>query len=120
MRRVVITGFGAYTPIGNTEKEIKESFYQGKSGTVFIPEWKEIKGLQSFVAGTVKNFDEKILDRKLRRSMGKLSMMTTSAAKLQSKTADYPKTFFIPEEWDVLQLLQSEVQKLMKISSMNC
>ena len=82
MRRVVVTGFGAYTPIGNTEKEIKESFYQGKSGTVYIPEWKEIKGLQSFVAGTVKNFDEKILDRKLRRSMGKLSMMTTSAAKI--------------------------------------
>ena len=45
MRRVVITGFGAYTPIGNTEKEIKESFYQGKSGTVFIPEWKEIKAI---------------------------------------------------------------------------
>ena len=25
MRRVVVTGFGAYTPIGNTEKEIKET-----------------------------------------------------------------------------------------------
>lgn len=82
MRRVVITGYGILSPIGNTKEVIKNSFYQKKSGTVAMPEWQNIKGLQSFVAGKVKEIEEKSLDRKIRRSMGKLSIMNTIAAKM--------------------------------------
>ncbi len=81
MRRVVITGFGILSPIGNNKAEIKESFYNEKSGVVYIPEWEKIKGLKSKVAGMVKNLDEKTLDRKARRSMGKVSLFSTICAK---------------------------------------
>ncbi len=81
MRRVVITGIGVISPIGNTKEEIKDSFYNKKSGVVRVDEWEDLKGLQSFVAGTVKKFNEKELDRKERRSMGKLSVMNTITAK---------------------------------------
>jgi 3-oxoacyl-[acyl-carrier-protein] synthase II len=81
MRRVVVTGFGILSPIGNTREEVKDSFYNGKSGVVYMSEWENIKGLKSKVAGTVKNFDEKILDRKARRSMGKVAIYSTVCAK---------------------------------------
>ena len=81
MRRVVITGYGILSPIGNNKDEIKNSFYNEKSGVIYIPEWEKIKGLKSKVAGMVKNLDEKILDRKARRSMGKVSLFSTICAK---------------------------------------
>ena len=80
MRRVVITGYDIICPIGNTKEDVKKSFYNKTSGVELIPEWKELKGLRSFVGGTVKNLDEKVLDRKIRRSMGKLSVMNTITA----------------------------------------
>lgn len=82
MKRVVITGTGIVSPIGNTKDEIKESFYAKKSGVVSMEEeWKFLKGLRSYVAGTVKNVNERVLDRKARRSMGKVAVYSTLCAK---------------------------------------
>lgn len=81
MRRVVITGYGIISPIGNNKEEIKNSFYNKKSGIVNIPEWSKIEGLRSNVAGTAKNIDQKILDRKSRRSMGNVAIFATISAK---------------------------------------
>ncbi len=81
MRRVVITGYGIISPIGNNKEEIKDSFSNKKSGIVNIPEWSEIEGLRSQVAGKAKNIDHKILDRKARRSMGKVAIYSTISAK---------------------------------------
>ena len=58
MRRVVITGLGILSPIGNNTDEIRESFYNRRSGVVYMPEWESLGGLKSKVAGTVKNFNE--------------------------------------------------------------
>jgi 3-oxoacyl-[acyl-carrier-protein] synthase II len=80
MRRVVITGYGIMSPIGNDKDEIKNSFYNKKSGVVAVPEWRKIDSLKSFVAGKVKDYDKKILDRKARRSMGDVSIFSTIAA----------------------------------------
>ncbi len=80
MRRVVITGFGIMSPIGNTREEIKNSFYNKKSGVVTVPEWEKIDSLKTMVAGKVRAFDRKILDRKARRSMGDVSIFSTVCA----------------------------------------
>lgn len=90
MKRVVITGYDIITPIGNTIEEVRKSFMTKESGVEFVPEWENIKGIKSFVAGTVKNFNEKLLDRKLRRSMGKLSIMNTVTAINALKHAGIP------------------------------
>lgn len=81
MRRVVITGYGILSPIGNNKEDIKNAFYNKKSGIVSMPEWAKIQGLRSHVAGKVKNIDKKILDRKARRSMGDVSIFSTICAK---------------------------------------
>ncbi len=80
MRRVVITGIGILSPIGNSKEEIKNSFYNKKSGIVRIEEWTKIDSLKTHVAGRVKNLDKKILDRKARRSMGDVSIFSTICA----------------------------------------
>ncbi len=86
MRRVVITGLGIVSPIGNNTDEIRESFYNRKSGVVYMSEWESLGGLKSKVAGTVKNFNERAIDRKVRRSMGKVSMYSMMTA--QTAIAD--------------------------------
>lgn len=69
MRRVVITGLGIVSSIGNNKREVTDSLRTGRSGIEFIKEYKEL-GFRSQVAGTVNiNIDE-LIDRKLRRFMG--------------------------------------------------
>ena len=70
MRRVVITGFGIVSSLGNNKAEVKESLYAGQSGISFQPEYAE-RGMRSQVAGSVKLDVETLIDRKLMRFMAK-------------------------------------------------
>ena len=71
-RRVVVTGLGALTPVGNTVDEFWSALTQGKSGigpiTKFDAQTKTANGEYQFVtriAGEVRNFDElKYVDKK--------------------------------------------------------
>ena len=69
MRRVVITGLGVVSSLGNNKQEVTNSLREGKSGIEYIPEYKEL-GFRSHVAGTVNIDTEALIDRKLRRFMG--------------------------------------------------
>ena len=69
MRRVVITGIGIVSSIGNNKKEVTSSLRDGRSGIAYIPEYKEL-GFRSHVAGTVNINPEELIDRKLYRFMG--------------------------------------------------
>ena len=69
MRRVVITGLGIVSSIGNNKQEVTTALHEGKSGIEFIPEYEEL-GFRSHVAGTVNLNIEELIDRKLRRFMG--------------------------------------------------
>ena len=83
MRRVVITGIGLNSPLGNSYDELYENLKAEKCGVEYIPEWEDIKDLGTKVAGLVKNIDVKALPRKFRRSMGRvaqLSAISTSDA----------------------------------------
>jgi 3-oxoacyl-[acyl-carrier-protein] synthase II len=76
-RRVVITGLGALTPVGNTVEEFWSALTQGKSGigpiTKFDTSEKDASGEFKFVtriAGEVRNFDElKYVDKKEARRL---------------------------------------------------
>lgn len=71
MRRVVITGFGIVSSLGNNKQEVLDSLKAGKSGITYQPEYAE-RGLRSHVAGSIKNLDiEALIDRKLLRFMAK-------------------------------------------------
>ncbi|HQN64476.1 MAG TPA: beta-ketoacyl-ACP synthase I [Methylophilus sp.] len=71
MRRVVVTGLGIVSSLGNNKAEVKDSLYHGRSGITFQPEYAE-RGFRSQVAGNIKNLDiEALIDRKLFRFMAK-------------------------------------------------
>lgn len=70
MKRVVITGIGIVSSLGNNKNEVTESLKNGQSGIVFAPEYAE-NGMRSQVHGAVKNLDFKDhIDRKQLRFMG--------------------------------------------------
>jgi 3-oxoacyl-[acyl-carrier-protein] synthase II len=63
-RRVVITGLGAVTPVGNTAEEFWASLIQGKSGIGPITRF-DSTGFATRIAGEVKGFDAlKFIDKK--------------------------------------------------------
>src|SRR5210317_1444711 len=69
MRRVVITGLGAVSCIGNTQAEIVDSLKVGRSGIVANESYKEM-GLRSQVSGSINIDLAEHIDRKVRRFMG--------------------------------------------------
>ena len=69
MKRVVITGLGIVSSIGNNRAEVTESLKTGKSGIEYCEEYAEL-GFRSHIHGPIRlNLDE-LIDRKLKRFMG--------------------------------------------------
>ena len=69
MRRVVVTGLGIISSIGNTKDEVTAALRQGRSGIVAVPEYAKYK-FRSQVAGTLKIDLAERIDRKAMRFMG--------------------------------------------------
>ncbi|MBU3916175.1 beta-ketoacyl-[acyl-carrier-protein] synthase family protein, partial [bacterium] len=58
MNRVVITGMGIYSCLGNNVEDVRDSLYQGRSGIVFDPARKEM-GFRSGLTGKIEKTDLK-------------------------------------------------------------
>ncbi|MBV1790308.1 beta-ketoacyl-ACP synthase I [Marinobacterium sp. D7] len=69
MRRVVVTGMGIVSCLGNDKETVLDSLQQGRSGIKYQPEYAEL-GFRSQVAGSVDLDIDALIDRKLRRFMG--------------------------------------------------
>ena len=69
MRRVVVTGMGIVSSLGNNKQEVLNSLREGRSGIEFMQEYADL-GFRSQVAGTLKLNPEELIDRKLFRFMG--------------------------------------------------
>ena len=69
MRRVVITGMGIVSCLGNDTDSVTRSLREGRSGIRFKEDYKEL-GMRSHVAGTPEIALEDFIDRKPRRFMG--------------------------------------------------
>lgn len=69
MRRVVITGIGIVSSLGNNREEVTQSLRGGRSGIEYVEEYREL-GFRSQIAGTVNIDVDALIDRKLRRFMG--------------------------------------------------
>lgn len=68
MKRVVVTGLGIISSIGNNKTEVLDSLRAGRSGISHQPEYAE-QGLRSHVAGSVRLDVADLIDRKLLRFM---------------------------------------------------
>lgn len=69
MRRVVVTGLGIISPIGNNADEVTQSLRDGKSGIVAAPEYAEL-GFRSQVYGKPQINVEEHIDKRNLRFMG--------------------------------------------------
>ncbi len=69
MRRVVITGMGIVSCLGNNKEEVLASLQAQKSGIRFVSDYKE-QGLRSHIAGRPHIDMDEHIDRKLKRFMG--------------------------------------------------
>ena len=69
MRRVVVTGIGIVSCLGNDKEAVTQSLYEAKSGISFQPDYKEI-GMRSHVAGVPDIDFKSLIDRKQLRFMG--------------------------------------------------
>lgn len=69
MKRVVVTGMGIVSCLGNDLDGVSRSLREGRSGIRYMPEYADL-GMRSQVAGVPEIDLEAGIDRKLRRFMG--------------------------------------------------
>lgn len=69
MRRVVVTGLGIISPIGNSAAEVTEALMAGRSGVEHSGEMAEY-GFRSQIAGTLKIDPVELIDKRKMRFMG--------------------------------------------------
>ena len=69
MRRVVITGMGIVSCLGNDQASVAAALREGRSGIRHVPEYAEL-GLRSQVAGVPEIDLEAQIERKQKRFMG--------------------------------------------------
>ncbi len=68
-RRVVVTGLGIVSSIGNNKKEVEASLREGRSGIVASEVYAEM-GFRSRVHGALNIDLKELIDRKVKRFMG--------------------------------------------------
>jgi len=89
-RRVVITGLGAVTPVGNTAEEFWTALTQGRSGLGPITRFDASK-LPTRIAGAVKGFDElKYIDKKDARKLDLFLKYAVACAVMAVEDAKLP------------------------------
>lgn len=82
MKRVVITGMGALTPIGNNWETVAENLKAQKTGIQKIDDWDKYEGLNTRLAAPVEFSRPKHYSRKQVRGMGRVAMLATYATEL--------------------------------------
>lgn len=79
--KVLITGFGAITPAGETIEETWQSIKAGRTGINRITHW-DVSGWEYSLGGEIKNYDAKRLysDRKLLKLLSRQDVIGLNAA----------------------------------------
>lgn len=81
MKRVVITGMGAVTPVGNNLEDFWKAIKSGKNGITAVTRF-DTEGFPCKMAGEVKNFDAtEYIDKKEARRMDRFTQFGIAAAK---------------------------------------
>ncbi|MDR3191945.1 MAG: beta-ketoacyl-[acyl-carrier-protein] synthase II, partial [Treponema sp.] len=78
-RKVVVTGMGVVSPIGNSVDEFRDSLKAGKSGIAPITAF-DITDFDVTIAGEVKNFDPaRWMEKKDARKMCRFTQLAVAA-----------------------------------------
>ncbi|HWD28576.1 MAG TPA: beta-ketoacyl-ACP synthase [Rhizomicrobium sp.] len=81
MRRVVVTGMGGVTALGNAWPQIRAAMEAGRTGIRYMHEWDRLTDLNTRLGGAIDAFDhEDAYPRKKSRSMGRVAVLALKAA----------------------------------------
>lgn len=78
-RRVVITGMGLCSPLGNDPDAVSQALQAGAHGIRPMPQWAEFGELQARLAGLVEGVEASSYPRKLVRTMGRVAVLALHA-----------------------------------------
>lgn len=88
MKRVVITGMGVISSIGNNVEDFAKNLFAGKSGIGYITKF-DASSFRTKIAGEVKDFNpEPVINRKDTRRLDTVAQYTLVAADSAIKAAD--------------------------------
>ena len=108
-RRVVVTGLGAVTPIGNTATAFWENLLAGASGVSTISTF-DPSGLDVRIAAHVKDFDPTVgMDRKMARRMSRFIQLGMASADPTRRPT--PRTLGVTTSDEVEAILESSTWK---------
>ncbi len=83
MKRVVITGMGSLTSLGNDWDSVSQMAAAGKTGIVYMQEWDKFNELNTRLAGPLPNFQPPAhWSRKQMRSMGRVAMLGVRSSEM--------------------------------------
>jgi 3-oxoacyl-[acyl-carrier-protein] synthase II len=88
MRRVVVTGMGGVTALGEDWGTIRACFERGQTGVVRMAEWERFHGMNTRLAAPLVGFSvDDRYDRKKLRTMGPVSRMAAYATEMALRDA---------------------------------
>ena len=87
MKRVVVTGMGCITALGQDWEQARIRLQQGKNTIRYMPEWERYEGLFTKLGGPV-DFEKPVhYTRKATRTMGRVALMSVRATELALEAA---------------------------------
>ena len=82
MKRVVVTGMAAITPLGNDWETVSQKLKSQRTGIQYMADWEKYNGLNTRLAAPVDFTRPVHYSRKQVRGMGRVAMMGTYASEL--------------------------------------
>ena len=102
MNRVVITGMGIWSCLGQTLDDVRDALYQGKSGIIFSQERKDA-GFRSALCADVPSVDiKKLLARNVRQFMPEEAQYAYVATKQALENAKIDQDFLDAHEVGII------------------
>src|SRR5258706_2922514 len=102
LKRVVVTGIGALTPLGNNPEDYWKGLVNGVSGADFITQFDASKFKTRF-ACEIKNFDPtQFMDRKEARKIDRFTQLALVASDQAMEDAGLKKDGFNPDRVGVV------------------
>jgi 3-oxoacyl-[acyl-carrier-protein] synthase II len=87
-KRVVVTGMGVISSLGDNWETFESALREGVSGIIQMPEWDRYSDLNTRLGGPVPNFvPPEHYTRKKTRSMGRVAVMATRASEMALEDA---------------------------------
>ncbi len=101
MKRIVITGCGIVSSLGNNREQVRQSLQHARSGLVFCPQYAEL-GMRSQVHGQINLDAQSMIERKLYRFMGDAAAYSYIAINEAIAHADLPADMVSSESTGLL------------------